>query len=360
MKVLRVITSLKMGGAERSIVTNVPMHIKNGIEMDVFLLDGTKTDFYNELLEHNVKIITSLKKRSLYNPLLIWDLMKILNNYDIIHAHLFPTLYWVAFAKIFSKSKVSLIYTEHSTHNKRREIKLLKYLEKFIYKQYETIISISEATTNNLREYLGYHKNIVTINNGVDLTPFNVPSKLNRTYYNLKPTDFVLIQIASFRGAKDQETVIKALNELPNNVHLFLVGVGELLERNKLLVDSLNLNDRVHFLGKRNDIADLIKISDVLIMSSKYEGFGRAAVEGMAAGLPVIATDVPGLRDVVNNYGLLFHYKDFVSLSKHVINLMNDKQLYNEISSKCLNRANYFDVIKMIDGYENEYQKLIK
>ena len=104
MRILRVINSLNIGGAERSIAGNVPLHVNNGYQTDVLLLDGNPTFFLKDLLKQNIKVTWFGVNNFIYNPLYIFKISKIINKYDIIHVHLFPSLYWVALAKLLTKS----------------------------------------------------------------------------------------------------------------------------------------------------------------------------------------------------------------------------------------------------------------
>lgn len=359
MKVLRIINSLKIGGAERSLETNVPLHLKNGIEMDILVLDSSNTMFYNSLNKNNVNIFkTSNCNFSIYNPIHIFKIIPYLKKYDIIHVHLFPCLYWVAIAKLLSFNKVKLVYTEHSTENFRRK-KIFKFIEHFIYKQYDVIIAITEATKSKLYKHVK-HPNIQVIYNGIDLDFFRKFDKCFKKTDVVRTNEtFVITQIASFRIQKDQETVIKAISILPEIFELLLIGDGERIEFIKNIVNKLNLTSRVHFLGNRQDIPNLINISDVIVVSSIYEGFGRVAIESMANSKPVIGTNVPGLREVVQNAGILFNVKDYEELSNILLKLYNDTKYYNEISNKCFERSKNYNINKMIYEYESVYKSLM-
>lgn len=359
MKILRVINSLEMGGAERSIETNVPVHISNGFDMDVLLLNGTETPFMKNLKNSGVEIFMTSSKMSIYNPLQIVKVIPFLKRYDIIHVHLFPALYWVALAKFISFSKVKLVYTEHSTSNNRRGKFIFKIADKFIYSFYTTIISISAATHENLLKHLG-KGNIVTIDNGVNLQPFENPNpKFIRETINIKRDCFVLTQIASLREPKDQDTVIKALSLLPSDCEFLIVGNGGRRTILEELAVEFGVSERVHFLGTVTEIPEIVNLSDIVIMSSQYEGFGRAAIEGMAGGKPLIATDVEGLRDLVSGAGLLFKTGDYHTLANEILRLKNDKAFYEQTSRKCKERAQLYSADKMIRGYEDIYNKVI-
>lgn len=355
MKILRVINNLNTGGAERSLETNVPIHISNGYEMDVLVLDGTASPFMKSLKEKNVRVF-STGISSLYNPLQIIKIARFIKKYDIVHVHLFPALYWVAIAKMVSRAKCHLVFTEHSTENRRRNNPIFRLFDRFIYKRYERIIAISDATCRNLSLHLGDDSRITTIPNGVDLRPYEQQyDKLNID--GVDKDAFIITQIASFRRQKDQDTTIKSLQFTNHNVHAVFAGVGDRLETCRQLARDMGLEDRVHFLGSRMDIPAIVKSSDVVVMSSNYEGFGRAAIEGMAGRKPTIATNVAGLRDVVGGAGLLFEVGDARKLAENITRLQEDGGYYNMIADKCYNRAQEYSAKKMIEGYERIYKK---
>src|SRR5690606_35490159 len=300
MKILQIINSLNIGGAEKLIAESVPLYKNKGISMDVLCLSSKKTVLWEELENNNIKV-TGLSKKSVYNPFLIFKIIPYLKKYDIIHLHLFPALYWVVLAKWFSFSKAKLIFTEHSTHNNRREKKLFQIIDRIIYKGLHQIITISPDVDKSLKTHLRVKKNnIHLISNGVNISKFAEAKAYNKSDF-FQENSFILIQVSSFRKAKDQKLIIKALKTLPEEIVLLLVGEGPLKEENEKLVKELKLENRVQFLGLRNDIPELLKTADSIILSSFYEGFGLAIVEGMAAQKPVIASDVPGLREIVKN-----------------------------------------------------------
>ena len=182
MKILRVINSLTIAGAERSVVGNVPYHIKNGFKVDILVLNGLKTFFLDEVIKEKINLIILGKNNNIYNPVLIFKICKIINKYDVIHVSLFPSLYWVAIAKFITRSKTKLVYTEHSTNNARRGKYIFKWIDSFIYKQYDKLVAITPETKKNLIEHLIYKPDIVTIYNGVDLEKIKHEMNVNSNY----------------------------------------------------------------------------------------------------------------------------------------------------------------------------------
>lgn len=169
----------------------------------------------------------------------------------------------------------------------------------------------------------------------------------------------IVIQISAFRNQKDQETLIKAMQYCSENVILWLVGDGENRMKCENLVKELNLSERIIFLGIRTDIPQLLRNTDIVVLSSHWEGFGLAIVEGMATNLPVIASDVPGLRDIVNGAGLLFPVGDEKILAEKINSLISDKDFYERTAKACFERAKQYDINVMVEQYIELYKHLL-
>lgn len=368
MKVLHVINNLSSGGAEKLLKDFVIIASNDyDIKFDILILTDKNNVFDKELSDKGIKIYKS-KYKSIYDPRNIVFIRKLIekNNYDIVHSHLFPSFYWVAVASLFAKGKVKYVFTEHSTHNRRRERLYFRYLEKYIYSRFDKIVSISDMTQVKLLDWLKLNKKLldrfVVIENGIDIRKYREAVPYNKSEINsMFDEDTKLIcMVGRFTEQKDQLTVIRAVSRLPKNVHLILVGEGPLKKQYVDYVQKLSLKDRVHFLGFREDVHRILKTVDIVVLSSNWEGFGLAAVEGMAAGKPVIASNVPGLSEVVRGAGILFEKGDYIDLSEKIKKLLEDKKLYNEIQEKCSKRAEKFDIKYMIKRYVDIYFELVK
>lgn len=320
MKVLHIINNLGAGGAEKLLEDLIPLMNKGkDVKADILLLTDKNNVFYNSLIKKGIKV-DFIKYKNMYDPRNVLEIKKYIHkgNYNIVHSHLFPAQYWVALTKvIYRNKKVKFITTEHNTTNRRREKFYFRPIDKFIYSQYDVIISISEKTKDNLINWIDpkrkrVDKHIV-IENGVDLEKFEnaIKKDLNKYTNNDDKNIKYITMVSRFTPQKDHETLLKALDKLPLNVHLVLVGEGPLKEKYITLSQEMKIQNRVHFLGFRKDVASIMKSSDIIVQSSNWEGFGLTAVEAMATGTPLLATDVPGLREVVFNGGLLFEKKKY-------------------------------------------------
>lgn len=353
MKILHIMPILSVGGASRLMSEIVPMmNSSEDVKVDFLISKCLNDTFMPEFEKTGVKVY--ILGHSIYNPLIIYKIAKYLKQYDIIHVNLFPSLYWVALANIVAHKL--LVYTEHNTTNKRRDKQYLRFCEKWVYKQYRKIISISEGTQSNLKKWIRADKEdkrFVVINNGVKLDAFKNVKK-EQIYPH------TLVMVARFAPSKDQATIIRAMTLLDKDVHLILVGNGETIESCKQLAQELAVNERVHFVGTQSDVPSWIGKADVGIQSSHWEGFGLTAVEMMAGGLPVVASDVEGVKQVVEDAGVLFPHGDYEKLAEEIKKLLYNKDYYEQVKKRCIERSKKYDIKTMVESYMNIYKEILQ
>ena len=265
----------------------------------------------------------------------------------------------VSLAKIISGKNHKLVYTEHNTSNKRRNHPFFKFIDRVLYKNYNKIISISDSVDMSLKKHLGEKfKNILKIYNGIDLKEINDAKQYSKAELNIPEDSKLIIQISSFTAQKNQETLINALKYLPENVYLLLVGDGSLKIKNKALSEALNLSERVRFLGIRNDVPRLLKSVDAVVLSSNFEGLSLSSIEGLASGKPFLASNVPGLSEVVLDYGILFENNNSEELAVFLKKALFNTKYAKEVSEKCELRSKEFDINNMVSHYIKLYKSL--
>ena len=141
---------------------------------------------------------------------------------------------------------------------------------------------------------------------------------------------------------------------------MWLVGTGVRVESVKLKVESLGVHDNVKFLGLRTDVPRILKTADVVVMSTHYEGLSLSNIEGMAAGKPFVASDVDGIHEVTEGYGVLFPHEDAPALATIIQRLHDDADYYHEVAVKCYERARQFDITEMVSRYSDVYRETIR
>lgn len=218
------------------------------------------------------------------------------------------------------------------------------------------------------REKISAHK-IKVIYNGVALNVFqtNVSRKqILETAGVHKPDKFVFLTAARFRYEKGHGILVKAIadyrEQLEGSVFLF-AGDGEYLQDIKDLTKQLGVDDMIKFLGKHDDIPALMKSVDCFILPSFFEGLPRSVAEAMAAGLPVIATNVSGTPELVDDgiTGILVPPKNSEKLGMEIVKLKNNPQIAMSMGKAGFEKAQkYFDIKKVVEQTANFYRKLVQ
>ncbi len=358
MRILHVITSLLTGGAEKLMVDLLPRMKEQGHHVELCVFNGTRTPFFDDLEKANVKVNTLSGGSNVYNPKNILELRKLMNEgWDIVHTHNTASQLFAAIASVCSK-KTTLITTEHNTTNRRREKSYYKPIDNWMYSKYSRVICISDQAEINHCQYMGASrsKNVCTVYNGIDY---------NR-YANATPAEDVrrigkkiITNVAAFRPQKDQPTLIKAMALLPEEYHLCLVGGGD--DDRKLLFENMikefGLTDRVHLLGLRTDVPNVLAASDYVVMCSHYEGLSLSSIEGMSSGKPFLASDVDGLHEIVYGCGVLFKHEDADDFANEIKRLDVDTEYHDRIIKQCQEKASKYDISVMVDKYLSVYKE---
>lgn len=357
MKILHVITSLLTGGAEKLMVDLLPRLRDLGNEVELLIFYGKRTPFYEQLELKGIKIHVLGMNKNMYNPINIIKLKRFIGKYDIIHTHNTACQLFTAIASIGTKQIICT--TEHNTSNRRRGNKFYAIIDCWMYSRYKKIICISEGTEAELKNSIKGIKSDLTlvIPNGIDVRKYSeaLPAAKESSEWKGK---HIIMQVAAFREQKDQDTIIRAMTHLPKDYHAVFVGDDIRKEFCENLAKEIGVEKQCSFLGIRSDVPQLIKAADVIVMSSHWEGFGLAAVEGMAAGKPVVASDVAGIREIVKDAGVLFPPHDDQQLAKEIIHLIEDQAYADQIIRQCQIRAMEFDISVMANGYNQTYNVL--
>lgn len=365
MKLLFVISTMGGGGAQKLLADIAPMiNRENKCEL---LVLSKEEDQYSELLISNGVKCTFIPQniRGILKKLQYIYSFVIQGNYDIVHVNLFPALYYCSVLKRTKMKNIPFIYTEHNTDNRRRHISLLKIVERWVYKPYDYVVSISTETREALLKWINpiQREKFIVIDNGIQISAFANADTISREKisFAISNKDILLCLIGSFTEQKNHAFIIDVLKKLPSEYKLLLLGEGPLEEQIKEKVKKLSLDDRCYFLGFRKDVASIIKTSDIVVIPSLWEGFGLVAVEAMACGKPVICSDVPGVAQVVGKVGMKIKLGDVEAFASAITSMTNvlKNDIRGENKEKYIAQAKKFDIQNMVNAYLEVYNKLI-
>lgn len=361
MRVLQIIDFLPETSGGARFVVNLAIELKKkGMDVDVLLIDGKKSHFIDELEANNITVMSLGNSINRFNPLFSLKIAKYLGKYDIIHGHIFPSSYQLALARICNRNSAPIIFTEHSSYNRRASNPFFRYIERFMYNHFDIIVCLSIQVQDFLYKNLKFDKlRLPIIHNAIDVQKVYQSSAKLKTELGLLDSDFVLLMSARIAEPKNHKIIIDALKVLPEEVKLLCAGDGKLTDELKSYVILLGLNDRVKFLGSRNDVFSLMKMADVNILASNFEGLSLAALEAMSTGKPFIASNVDGLDFVVNNKEYLFE-NEIESLKEIILRLYEDNDFYKQCAAHTFKRSQDFDIVEMVEQYLDVYKKLIE
>lgn len=284
---------------------------------------------------------------------------------DILHVHYaIPHATSACLAKlILGKTKPVVITTLHGT-----DITLVGrdpayyQIVKYSIEHSDGVTAVSENLRKQTIEYFQINKPIEVIHN------FFIPQK---DLIGKKPLrdqfvhndEKLLVHCSNFRSVKRPEDVVRIFWEVRKQLRckLLFLGAGAGIERVRQLIHDYKIEPEVFFLGDNKEVDPFIASADLLLLPSSQESFGLVALEAMAYGVPVIASNVGGIPEVVEHgkTGLLADPCDVTQMAKHVISLFNDTERLKKMQCQAIERARKkFCVSKIFPQYISYYQKV--
>jgi len=362
IKVLEVINSLKIGGAEL-LLRNFVMEARknNQYTVDVCTLYATN-DAKNieEIKKKNVRI-WSLDLKNKYNPSSIMKIKNIIKReqYDIIHVHLFPSSAIVAFSSLFLPNNIPYIFTEHSVFNKRRSVKVFKIIDSMIYSRYSKIICISRQVQSSLVKWMPEAKEKTeVIPNGIPIHSTFIAEQLIKKYD--------ILFVGRLIRQKGIRFLLEAVNIFQNKykkcIRVAIVGGGPLEKELKKMCEKLNINDSVIFLGFQRDIDQIMKSSKVFVLPSRCEGFGIVLLEAMKNKLPIIATNVGGIPEIITNghEGILVPKESPKILADSINRILEDSELRDQFIQNAYKKVqDHYSIERYAHNMFNLYSKMV-
>ncbi|MFC1551711.1 glycosyltransferase [Candidatus Latescibacterota bacterium] len=277
----------------------------------------------------------------------------------LLHAHLTPCQFYVPIAARIARLRMPLLTTEHNTNNRRRTMAFGKLFDRKLYNPYRHIICISEGVKTSMTNWLPKINNrLITIPNGVNTDEFNT---LLQPVQNSECP--IIISVGRIHKQKNYQTAIKAcalLKDLNFEYHILGDGVEKPVLRK--LIEEQGLVGKVKLLGFQSNVVEYLSRSNVFFMPSYWEGFGLAVVEAMACGLPVVVSDVPGVREIIGQNqksGFLIDPHDPVSISEKLRYLICSPKLRTEMGFYNRLHAELYSIKNTAEGYLNLYQKVL-
>ena len=358
--ILHVITTIDRGGAENHLLELARAQVKIGHKVSIIYLKGN-ADLKEKLLAAGVEIIYGGKNFFLQ----FINVHKLARSglYPIIHAHL-PQ------AEIACLGIPRHIISRHNTEP--FVPKVPKFLSSFVSRvctYQNTVIAISAAVESYAKEnkLIASSTPISIVYYGINDQIFNLQN-FDRTKWrdevlNCNSEDFVFGTIARLVPQKDLKTLIHAFAKISSKarVKLMIIGEGNLKKELDDLVQSLKLDGKVHFLGKRKDIPEFLRGIDAFTLTSKFEGLGLVLLEALASEVPIIAARNSAIKEIVNkDVALMFETSSIPDLEIAMQKIIGDPSQARQRAERGKIRVQQnFGVDSMLIGTEKVYSDVL-
>lgn len=357
MRVLHVITTINRGGAENHLSSLVDQQLTLGNEVTVIYLKGD--GYWKEyLISKGVRVeCLRLKYYGQFSPLFRLIKFLMVNKIDVIHAHMPPAELYARLAIFFAKYKSGFVISKHNDEPFFRGFGS-KCIGSWVSRRAQKIIAISDSVNKYMQSNLGIMKDkLVTVRYGIDSSIY---SKRNtkftetlRAEWNREADGIVIGTVARLVPQKALHVLLKAFAKYrvktSLSVVLVIVGRGPLEVELKKLAEDLGIQKSIKWVGFREDIHNVMNAIDIFTLTSSYEGFGLVLLEAMAAGRPVVASNVSAIPEVVidRKTGILCPAFDSDAFASAFYDLEN-KSLRKSLGESGKTRVeNEFTLLKM-------------
>lgn len=362
MKVLHISSPMSWRGGEQQLAYLHAGLGQHGIEQAVFC--AKNGELYNKFKARGYSVV-GFKKSFSQNPLTAWKLKKFCHRFqpDLIHCH-DSHAHSIAFvAGFLLNNPVPLVLHRRVDYELKSNI--LSRL-KYNYNKIKAIICVSELVRQIVINQVKRTEQVQTIYSCINPDRFkNIKRGKLREEIGAEQNTPIIANIAAISDQKDYVTWVKTVEllsrQLPNAKFVIIGGDGGQEEQILQLIRKKNLIDKVYLLGYRKDIPDLIKDIDVLLFSSKKEGLGTTILDAFLNKIPVVATRVGGIPELVRHEktGLLTEVGDYRSLAKESIRILQTKSLRNELTEAAYSYQKSFHCSKMVKDTYLLYRSIL-
>lgn len=353
MKIIQVMPFFGLGGAETMCENLVYELKKSGHEVIVVSLYNKQTPI-TERLEKMEIDIRYLNKKDGFDISLFNKLRRLFKQErpDVIHTHIYTTKYVFPIA---AQLKIRVVHTVHSIATKEMS-KTYRKLNKFFYKHFDvTPVALSEAVKKTIiDEYRLEPITVPVILNGIDLEKCKP-----KVHYDIDNV-FRIVHVGSFLEVKNHVGLISAFeifNKKHTNSELHLIGDGERRKQIEQMVSEKGLSTSVKFYGLQSNVHLYLHDMDVFTLPSLYEGVPMSIVEAMGTGLPIVATAVGGVPDMLNEESALLVSIDVEEISKAFEKYYTDNELRERHGKNALVLSDKFSARTMAERYYSIYKR---
>ncbi len=363
IRLLYVITSTTIGGAEKTLARIATRVDRRGFEV-AGVVSLKPPGFYADKLAEAGIPVETLEMPQIPRPSDLGRLRAAIRRFspDIVHAFLYRAIQFCRLAKLAGEP-MTLISSPRVVYRTRPAP--LLWLDRQLMEADDLLIAESVATQRFFVRHQGYEPSRISIiHNGIEPSELVAPPEARearRLELGVRPGELLVGTVGRLDPQKGQDVLLKALAMLPERFKGLVIGDGPDRERLEERRRTLGLSRRCLLLGESRDVAGWLAALDVFVLPSYWEGIPNAALEALASGLPVAASAVDGVLEVVEDgrTGLLFPPGDPQALAAALTRLAGDPALRARLAEDGRRHVlERFTLDRMIRSYEDAYRRL--
>jgi Glycosyltransferase len=332
LKVLQVIPNFGVGGAEKVVLDYLTFMNRDRVEIRAISMYKKSGSIYDQSIEQQGLDVIYLDKKPGFDLSMIPKIKYEIDKYqpDIIHSHLYTMKYLLP--SLISYRKARLFHTIHNTPEKDAR-GIDKFCNWLAFRYLDCIpIALSNDMVSKINNYYNINSSMV-VNNAVDLSKFKDVKNGNsniRKQLGLSNDCFVIGHVGRFSHQKNHDFIVDVFNcieQVEKKAVLFLIGDGELMNVIRKKVQMLGLEEKVYFLGIRDDIPELLADMDVFVFPSIYEGFPISLIEAQASGLWCVISENIDKTAILSNRTVSLSLNDSIETWRDtILHYMNAKK----------------------------------
>jgi len=367
LRLLHIVKNLPTGGIQRQLLELLRRYDRKRV-LPLVCSIKDKGQIGMEIETLGVEVICLDRPKEGFDLFALIDLYKLIKEREIqiVRTHSFKAnLHGIIAARMAGVP--CIVASVHNVYEKERERNFGRRISNRCLSNYaDKIVAVSNAVKSDIMKYDGIAgEKVEIIYNGIDIDKFKSSAGSPvRERLGIPQGIPVIGTVGRLHPQKGQKYLLGAVSVLKNKfpaLRLLLVGDGPLRKELEDYAETLGITENVLFLGMRRDIPELLSAMDIFVFPSLWEGLGNVLIEAMAAGKPVVATDIPPVREIVTSEdsGFLVPPADSQALAEAIALILEDSALREALGEAAAERSAFFSVDRTVSAYIRQFEEIL-
>lgn len=367
INILHIISKLPVGGVENQLAMVVKRYDRKRFQPFVCCLSGEDV-VGREIEDSGTQVIYLNKLQHQFRWRIVRDIYNLIKqkNIKIVRTHQYHANFYGRLAAIWA-GVPCIVASVHNVYTIDKKIHR-RIINRLLSRFTDKVVAVSEAVKDDILKYDGVKRDKVEIiYNGVDVNRFlNVNGDLVRKEFGINMDAAVVGTVGRLTMQKGHKCLIDAISKIKNNfpeIAFLLIGDGPLKNDLEVYAETLGMKNNIIFAGTRRNIPEVLAAMDIFVFPSLWEGLGTAVIEAMAAGKPIIASDLPPVREMIEHErnGMLALVKNSTALAQSIKLLLDKKTFAESLGRSAQEKASScFSIETTVNKYSTLFEEVLR